>query len=219
MAPRRDPQERLAQRGLADTALAGDEDDLPVALDGGVEGADELLHRRFPADEDRQLRCRRRQVARGFDDRSDEDVAALDDAADEVGAGGVVAEGAANLADEHLDVVGVNVGVGPDRAEQGIATNDVPGPVDEDPQDLEGFMSERNPGMSAPERPPLGVNPERSEIFHVGGLSPVAGECGALTDGAAPILPKYYRYDAGATRGLTRLLLQSNFQPARYRKE
>ena len=147
-----------------------------------------------------------------FDDRSDEDVAALDDAADEVRAGGVVAEGAANLADEHLDVVGMNVGVGPDGAEQGIAANDVPGPVDEDPQDLEGFMSERNPGMSAPERPPLGVNPERSEIFHVGGLSPVAGECGALTDGAAPILPKYYRYDAGATRGLTRLLLQSNFQ-------
>ena len=37
--------------------------------------------------------------------------------------------------------------------------------------------------------------------------------------GAARILPKYYQYDPGATRGLTRLLLQSNFQPAGFRKE
>jgi hypothetical protein len=34
---RRDPHEGFAQRRLADAAVAGDEDDLPVPVDGGVE--------------------------------------------------------------------------------------------------------------------------------------------------------------------------------------
>ena len=164
MAPAGDAEEGLAQRGLADAGFAADEDDLALSRGRGVERLEEPIHLAVPADED--MRSRRRLLARRVDDRSDEDVAALDEAADEAGADRVVAEGAANLADQHFDVVGMHVAVGPDRLEQCLLRDNVAGALDEDGEQLEGLVRERNPDVIPPERLVASVQRERCEILH-----------------------------------------------------
>ena len=101
------------------------------------------------------------------DDRRDEDVAALDEAADEAGPHRVVAERPANLADEDLDVVGMDVGLGPDGLEQGFLGDHVAGALDEHGEQVEGLVGERNPYAVPPEGSGGQVEPEGRKIFHV----------------------------------------------------
>ena len=162
--PGSDAEEGLAQGGLADAGFAGDEDDLALSRGRGVEQLEKPIHLAVPADED--MRSGRRLLARRVDDRSDEDVAALHEAADEAGADRIVAEGAANLADQHFDVVGVHVAVGPDRLEQCLLRDNVAGALDEDGEQLDGLVCERNLDVVPPERLVAWIERERCEILH-----------------------------------------------------
>ena len=71
------------------------------------------------------------------------------------------------LADEDLDVVRMDVGLGPDDLEQGAFGDDMTGAIDEDGEQVEGLVRERNANAVAPERPAGQVEPERRKIFHV----------------------------------------------------
>ena len=95
-------------------------------------------------------------------------IAPFDEAPDEAWANRVVAEGPPDLPDEHLDVVGVDVNLGPDRGEQVLLGDQVAGPLDEDGEDVEGLVRQRDPDVIPPKRSAWDVEPERCEILHVG---------------------------------------------------
>ena len=166
MARRRDAEERLAEGGLADSGLSGDEGHLPLRGGGVVERPEQPIHLRFTPDKGRKRRARG-EVDHRVDDRRDEDVAALDEAANEAGPHRVVAERPANLADEDLDVVGMNVGLGPDGLEQGFLGDHVAGALHEHGKQVEGLVGERNAYAVAPEGSGGQVEPEGRKIFHV----------------------------------------------------
>ena len=135
---------------------------------------------------------------RGVDDGGDEDVTALDEAPDELGTGRVVAERPANLADEHLDVVWMDVGLGPDARQERLPGDDVAGALDEHGEHVEGLVGERNPNLIPPEASAAQVQREGRKIFHVSMSRP--GHCDrnrsrvhGWSDYGGEILPKSYR--------------------------
>ena len=170
LARRGDAEKRLAERGLADAGVAGHEDDLPMRSRRLVERAEQARHLSFAPDKDRRRRASG-EVERGFDDRGDEDVAALDEAADELGADRLVAERPANLADEHLDVVGMDVGPGPHARQERLPGDDVAGALDEHGEHVEGLVGERNPNLIPIEASGGQVQRKRRKIFHVSNQS------------------------------------------------
>ena len=77
----------------------------------------------------------------------------------------VVAERAANLADENLDVVGMDVGIGPDRLEQSVFGHHVPGAVDEQRQQVERLVRERTRTWSRHSVRPAGSSLKGAKYF------------------------------------------------------
>ena len=64
-----------------------------------------------------------------------------------------------DLPDEHLDVVGVDVNLGPNRGEQVLLGDQVAGPLDEDGEDVEGLVRQRDPDVI-----PQSVRPGTSSL-------------------------------------------------------
>ncbi len=166
MAGRRDAEERLAEGGLADPGLSCDEGHLSVRAGCLVERVEQAIHLCFAADENRERRAGS-EVDWCVDHGRDEDVTAFDEAADETGTHRVVAERPANLADEDLDVVRMNVRLGPDGLEQGAFGDDMTGALDEHGEQVEGLVGERDACGVPPKRSAGQVEPERRKIFHV----------------------------------------------------
>ena len=81
---------------------------------------------------------------------------------------GVVSQGPADFAYEDLDVIWMDVGVGPDGAEQDVPGDHVTRLLDEHAKNMEGFVRQGDPDVPPPERLRRKVHPERCKILHVG---------------------------------------------------
>ena len=163
-------QERVAQRRLAGATLPFDEHEPAFRRRDGREGVFESRKVGVVIDEDRRNR-RALPFARGqrrVRDGRQEHVAATRLAANELWIARVVSERAAQLADENFDVLGLNVGIGPDAREDVLMRHQGAGPLDQARQHIGRFARDLDLTGAAPEGAAGSVESIGQKILHAG---------------------------------------------------
>ena len=168
--------ERIAERGLARAPFAFDEHEPAVGRLGAREDLAETREVGAMIDEDGRdrLPITAGRGQRRVRDRRKEGVASTGFAADELRIPRIVGQRAAQFTDQHLDVLRLDVRVGPDASENLLVRHQLATCLDKAGEDIGGFSRYLDLTSASPERPARRVKPIRQKVFHA-----------ALTEGTA----------------------------------